>query len=258
MEYAYAYVYVDISMHMCTHTSLFLLCSLCCSFSEHLAAHRNHIFLQAVVTNHLVVRGSYRSLSLVIYGNTAEDLGQFNIEFDDSSITNLVSSAEGKLEDLPLALHSTNLTIEESLSALNTLSLPVTASDLSIEVKQLLQLMLKICELPNLGDALQKVVSTVVSAATCYVTCSWGRSSDCEELHKVLIEARTELIQLYKSFKEESGNASAESLEDCDFFVSETDLVTSKQLADWLSRYFFFDRDFSSVGHHQLPQVSEK
>ncbi|XP_004305581.1 PREDICTED: uncharacterized protein LOC101301607 [Fragaria vesca subsp. vesca] len=214
----------------------------------------NVLEVEAVVTNHLVVRGSYRSLSLVIYGNTAEDLGQFNIEFDDSSITNLVSSAEGKLEDLPLALHSTNLTIEESLSALNTLSLPVTASDLSIEVKQLLQLMLKICELPNLGDALQKVVSTVVSAATCYVTCSWGRSSDCEELHKVLIEARTELIQLYKSFKEESGNASAESLEDCDIFVSETDLVTSKQLADWLSRYFFFDRDFSSVGYHQLPQ----
>ncbi|KAL6273237.1 hypothetical protein ACE6H2_023929 [Prunus campanulata] len=51
----------------------------------------------------------YRSLR-VIYGNTAEDLGQFNIEFDDSSITNLVSSAVGKLEDLPLALHSTYLT----------------------------------------------------------------------------------------------------------------------------------------------------
>lgn len=195
---------------------------------------------------------------MVIYGNTAEDLGQFNIEFDDSSITNLVSSAEGKLEDLPLALHSTNLTIEESISALNTLSLPVTALDLSIEVKQLLQLMLKVCELPNLGDALHKLVSTVVSAATSYVTCSWGRSIDCEELHNVLSEARTDLIELYKSFKEESWNASAESLEDSEFFDLEADLATSKQLVGLLSQYFCFSRDFSSVGHHQLPQVNEK
>ncbi|KAF7851934.1 hypothetical protein BT93_L1646 [Corymbia citriodora subsp. variegata] len=45
----------------------------------------NVLEVEAVVTNHLVVRGSYRSLSLVIYGNTAEDLGQYNIEFDDSS-----------------------------------------------------------------------------------------------------------------------------------------------------------------------------
>lgn len=214
----------------------------------------NVLEVEAVVTNHLVVRGSYRSLSLVIYGNTAEDLGQFNIEFDDSSITNLVSSAEGKLEDLPLALHSTNLTIEESISALNTLSLPVTALDLSIEVKQLLQLMLKVCELPNLGDALHKLVSTVVSAATSYVTCSWGRSIDCEELHNVLSEARTDLIELYKSFKEESWNASAESLEDCEFFDPDADLATSKQLVGFLSQYFCFSRDFSSVGHHQLSQ----
>lgn len=37
---------------------------------------------QAIVTSHLVVRGSYHSLSLVIYGNRVEDLGQLNIEFD--------------------------------------------------------------------------------------------------------------------------------------------------------------------------------
>ncbi|XP_050380186.1 protein virilizer homolog [Argentina anserina] len=213
----------------------------------------NVLEVEAVVTNHLVVRGSYRSLSLVIYGNTAEDLGQFNIEFDDSSITNLVSSAEGKLEDLPLALHSTNRTIEDSLSPPNTLYLPVTASDLSIEVKQLLQLTLKICELPNLGDAFHKVVSTVVSAATCYVTCSWGRSSDCGELRNVLSEGRTELIQLYKSLKEESGVASAESLDDCDF-ISEDDLITSKQLVDCLNQFLCFNKGFLSIVHHQLPQ----
>lgn len=213
------------------------------------------ICLQAVVTNHLVVRGSYRSLSLVIYGNTAEDLGQFNIEFDDSSITNLVSSAVGKLEDLPLALHSTNLTIEDSISALSTLCLPVAASDISVEANQLLQLMLKVCELPNLGDALHNIVSTVVSAATSYVTCSWGRSSDCEELNNVLSEARTELIELYKVYKQESRNALGESLADSGLFESQADLVNSKQLVDVLSQYFCFNRDFVSDGHHQLPQV---
>lgn len=40
------------------------------------------ILLHAVVTNHLVVSGSYCSFSLVIYGNTAEDLGQLSIEVD--------------------------------------------------------------------------------------------------------------------------------------------------------------------------------
>ncbi|BBN68858.1 embryo defective 2016, partial [Prunus dulcis] len=202
----------------------------------------NVLEVEAVVTNHLVVRGSYRSLSLVIYGNTAEDLGQFNIEFDDSSITNLVSSAVGKLEDLPLALHSTNLTIEDSISALSTLCLPVAASDISV------------CELPNLGDALHNIVSTVVSAATSYVTCSWGRSSDCEELNNVLSEARTELIELYKVYKQELRNALGESLADSGLFESEADLVNSKQLVDVLSQYFCFNRDFVSDGHHQLPQ----
>ncbi|KAM0980773.1 hypothetical protein COP2_014310 [Malus domestica] len=214
----------------------------------------NVLEVEAVVTNHLVVRGSYRSLSLVIYGNTAEDLGQFNIEFDDSSITNLVSSTEGKLEDLPHALHSTNLKIEESISTLNTLSLPVAASDISVEAKHLLQLMLKVCELPNLGDALHKIVGIVVSAATSYVTSSWGRSSECEELRNVLSKARTELMELYKVFKRESGNDLAESLEDNGLFEFEVELANSKQLVDVLSQYFRFSRDFLSVVHHQLPQ----
>ncbi|KAM1647231.1 hypothetical protein EV2_008988 [Malus domestica] len=214
----------------------------------------NVLEVEAVVTNHLVVRGSYRSLTLVIYGNTAEDLGQFNIEIDDSSITNLVSSSEGKLEDLPLALHSTNLTTGESISALNTLSLPVAASDISVEAKHLLQLMLKVFELPNLGDALHKVVAAVVTAATSYVTSSWGRSNECEELRNVLSEARTKVMELYKVVKHESGNGLAESHEDNGLFEFEAELANSKQLVDVLSQYFQFSREFLSVVHHQLPQ----
>lgn len=208
---------------------------------------------QAVVTNHLVVRGSYRSLSLIIYGNTAEDLGQFNIEFDDSSITNLVTSAEGKLEDLPLALHSTNLTIEDLISPLKALCLPLPASDISTETRQFLQLILKIWEYPNLGDGLHKIVSTVVSAASSYVTHAWGRSSDHQELQSVINQANKELLDL---FQRESKDESLELLVDDHFFESDADLATSKHLVDILSQYFCLNRESSCVTDHQISEVN--
>ncbi|CAK7342049.1 unnamed protein product [Dovyalis caffra] len=219
--------------------------------------------VEAVVTNHLVVRGSYRSLSLVIYGNTAEDLGQFNIEFDDNSLTNLVCSAEGKLEDLPLALHSTNRTIEDSLTSLNVLSLPVAASDTSAEVKQFLQLISKLLELPKLRDSVHRVLSTVVTAVCSFVTCDWCcetvnqkhikmcGSKNFEELHHVISEARNELLLV---LGHGSKDESAELLADCTFLESEADLATWKQLVDMLSQYFCFDRNSTSVGACQISQ----
>jgi len=198
---------------------------------------------------------------LVLYGNTAEDLGQFNIEFDDNSLRNLVGSAEGKLEDLPLALHSTNLTIEESISSLNALFIPVAPLDISIEVKRFLQLLFKILELSNLGDAVHKAVSTVVSAASSFGTSelhyaadsekniTWGKSKSGEELNGVIGEAREELLQLYKVFQ------SAVLLAECTFLDFEADLVNSKELVDMFSQYFNFRGDSSNFGHHQLSQV---
>ncbi|KAL7198099.1 hypothetical protein ACSBR2_020590 [Camellia fascicularis] len=51
--------------------------------------------------------GSYCSFSLVIYGNTAEDLGQLSIEVDlVGSLTDTIFSVVGKLEGLPPALQS--------------------------------------------------------------------------------------------------------------------------------------------------------
>ncbi|KAL5545698.1 hypothetical protein UlMin_005385 [Ulmus minor] len=213
----------------------------------------NVLEVEAVVTNHLVVRGSYRSLTLVIYGNTAEDLGQFNIELADSSLTNLVSSTEGKLEDLPLALHSNNLTMEEPISDLKALSLPIPPSYMSIEVRQLLQMLLKVRDLPNLGSRIHKIISTVVSVASSHVTRPWERSSDCEELHSVISEARKDLFELYQH---EAGNASPTLLEDGSFLESEAISATSKQLVDLLSQYFCFKRDLSIVAtaHDQISQ----
>jgi hypothetical protein len=204
---------------------------------------------------------------LVIYGNTAEDLGQFNIEFDDNSLRNLVGSAEGKLEDLPLALHSTNLTIEESISSLNALSIPVAPLDIAIEVKRFLQLLFKILELSNLGDAVHGVVSTVVSASSSFVTSelhyaadseknlTWGKSKSGEELHGVIGEAREELLLLYKAFQHELGNGSADLSAECTFLDFEADLVNSKELVDMFSQYFNFRGDSSNLGHQQLSQV---
>ncbi|XP_021289040.1 uncharacterized protein LOC110420160 isoform X3 [Herrania umbratica] len=220
----------------------------------------------AVVTNHLVVRGSYRSLSLVIYGNTAEDLGQFNIEFDDSSLPDLVSSADGKLEDLPLALRTINRTFEESLCSLNVISLPVVTLDLSVEVNQLLQLMLKILELANVGYAVHKVVSTIASAASLVISFDLdsnainqkylilGRNKDFKELDHGISEARKELLELYEALQYKSRNESSDSWTECIFMESDADLASSKQLVEMLLPYFNFNRSSSSFGHHQLSE----
>lgn len=220
--------------------------------------------LQAVVTNHLVVRGSYRSLSLVIYGNTAEDLGQFNIEFDDSSLTNLVSSSEGKLEDLPLALRSANRAVEESLTSLKVLSLPLSASDISLEVKQFLQLILKMLGLSNLKDSLPKVVGALVTTVCSYVTHdihSVGINQRCykmdgskefDQLNCIVREARKQLLEVLQQGSEDE---SAELLAECIAFESHADLATSKQLVDMLIQYWCFNKHSSNVGHHQLSKV---
>ena len=206
---------------------------------------------------------------MVIYGNTAEDLGQFNIGFDDNSLTNIVSSADGKLEDLPLPLRTFNRTFEESLSSLNVLSLPLVTVDISVEVKQLLQLMLNILELPNLGYAVHKVVSTVALAASSLITfdldsnainqkhLTSGRKKDFKELDHRISEARKELLELYEVLQCKSMNGSSESLAECSFMESDADLASSKQLVEMLSPYFLFNRSSSGFGHHQLSEVIE-
>ncbi|KAL5218709.1 hypothetical protein ABZP36_019393 [Zizania latifolia] len=134
----------------------------------------NVLEVEAIVTNHLVLRGTYRSLTLVIYGNTAEDLGQFNIELDlDHSLANVVSSpSEGKLDDLPPALHSSKFTFEGSLSSLKPFGLQATELDLSIEVKKILHLILSMYQTPNVENLIPNLGSAVISAVLKYVTAS--------------------------------------------------------------------------------------
>ncbi|KAL3536025.1 hypothetical protein ACH5RR_004486, partial [Cinchona calisaya] len=221
----------------------------------------NVLEVEAMVTSHLVVRGSYRSLSLVIYGNTAEDLGQFNIEVDiDSSLTHSVGAIEGDLVDLPPALHQTNLTIEESLSTLKRLTLTVVRCDIPVEIKQFLQLMFKILESQNLGVATDIVVSSLLSAALVHATPSlyskiisqkhvgMDKFIDAGEINDVLNAARKELLGVYKSFQL-SGYLAAESSEDNMLLESEADLATSKQLMNTLSLYFQFGSNSEIAGN---------
>ncbi|KAI8562895.1 hypothetical protein RHMOL_Rhmol03G0070900 [Rhododendron molle] len=228
----------------------------------------NVLEVEAVVTNHVVVRGSYRSLTLVIYGNTAEDLGQFNIEVDlDSTLTNTVSCIEGKLEDLPPALHPINVTIEDLIFMPKALSLEVPASDISVEVKQLLDLTFKVLQLSNRGDVIDKVISMIVSAASSCATHSCycpamsqkqslvGKSRNYEgQSHFGYTEARNELFDIYNSLHHESGKLSSESLGDSMLFEYEADLATSKQLMDILQKYIHFDGASGIFGHPQLSK----
>ncbi|KAL2327346.1 hypothetical protein Fmac_020773 [Flemingia macrophylla] len=225
----------------------------------------NVLEVEAVVTSHLVVRGSYRSLSLVIYGNTAEDLGQFNIDIDDNTLTDLVDSTEGKLEDLPPALRSTSFTIDDSCSFPSVLSIPVPATDISLEVNLFLQLMLKILEFLELGDAGHKIVNTVVSAISSYISSDihesisgryqmGKRSENLEELHSVVNEARKELLEVYKvlhkKFRSESSKCSSEG----NYLEVDAEMLDSKTLADMFNRYFHSQRNTTCIGDHFLSQ----
>ena len=203
---------------------------------------------------------------MVIYGNTAEDLGQFNIDIDDNALTDLVDSTEGKLEDLPPALRSTSFTIDDSRSYLNVLSIPVPATDISVEVNLFLQLMLKILEFSELGDAGHKIVDPVVSAITSYISSdiceSIGgryqmrkRSENLEELHIVVDEARKELLEVYKVLHKKFRSESSECSSDAYYLEMDAEMLDSKTLVDMFNQYFHFQRNSSCIGDHCLSQV---
>ncbi|XP_057778024.1 protein virilizer homolog isoform X2 [Salvia miltiorrhiza] len=222
--------------------------------------------VEAVVTNHLVVRGSYRSLSMVIYGNTAEDLGQFNIEVDlDSSLTDTVSTVEGNLQDLPPAFHSTMLTIEELVSPLKILSQAAVKSDIPLELRKFLLLVFKILDSENVGLAADNVISTLLSVTSTYrMTCSSHNNTEQTQLgfdgvrsggdtYQTLIEAEKELLDLYKMIQNQSGEPSAEASGECMFLKSE-EVPTSKELMDTLHRHFDFYSSAHNVGYKHLSQ----
>lgn len=205
---------------------------------------------------------------MVIYGNTAEDLGQFNIEVDlDSSLTDTVSAVEGNVEDLPPAFHSRMLTIEELVSPLKILSQAVVKSDIPLELRKFLLLVFKILDSPNVGLAADNVISSLLSVTSTYRTsCSSHKileqkqvgfevSRSGEDTSQTLIEAEKELLDLYRMLQSQPGDPSAESSEECSFLESEEDYPTSKELMDTLQRRFDFYCTDGNVGYKHLSRV---
>lgn len=220
-------------------------------------------FMQAVVTSHLVVRGCYRSITLVVYGNTAEDLGQFNIDFDlDNSLASLVfSPLDGKLEDLPPALLSDQSTIEELVSSTLSFTLPFSDLDMSSEMRHFLHLALKVCQFSDDDEAIiLKTVRAVVSTLHSHVNDNYCGTVACgdelslrkaiyekEDQQKVLSvisEATNELLELYKSLQSSKHNESLllDIVEEPDF-----DSVTSQLVVDMLYQQFSFLQKISSL-----------
>ncbi|XP_047976433.1 protein virilizer homolog isoform X2 [Salvia hispanica] len=223
--------------------------------------------VEAVVTNHLVVRGSYRSLSMVIYGNTAEDLGQFNIGVDlDSSLTDTISTVEGNVEDLPPAFHSTMLTMEELVSPLKILSQAAVKSDIPLELRKFLLLVFRILDSQNVGlAAADNVISSLLSVASTYrITGSSHNNIDQNQLgfdgvksggdtNQTLSDAEKELLDLYKMIENESRDPSAEASGEFLFLESEEG-STSKELMDTLQCRFDFCSSTHNVGYKYLSQ----
>ncbi|XP_011094238.1 uncharacterized protein LOC105173993 isoform X2 [Sesamum indicum] len=227
----------------------------------------NVLEVEAVVTNHLVVRGSYRSLSMVIYGNTAEDLGQFNIEVDlDNTLTDTVSAVEGKVEDLPPAFHPNTLTIKEIVSPLKILSQAVVMLDLPLELRKFLLLVFKSLDSQNLGEAVDTVISSLLSVTSiCGTPCSPHNPIDPKQLgidrlmssgeaDHTLTEAGKDLFDVYKRLQNQCGYPSGESLAEILFLESEAGIPTSKGLMDSLHQQFDFCNSIGDVGYPHLSQ----
>ncbi|VFQ78896.1 unnamed protein product [Cuscuta campestris] len=227
----------------------------------------NVLDVEAVVTNHLVIRGSYRSLSLVIYGNTAEDLGQFNIEVDlDNSLVNTVSSVEGNIEDLPPALRPTTETLLENLSPLKTLSLRAHQVDTPIEIKRFLQLTLKILGSQNVGLVTNRLLSSILSVASVYaMPCLHSITTIHKQLgldklifddkvHNVISEAIKELFEMHKDLNYEEGKELVECSIEGVCTASDIDSDGTEQLVNALIRYKY---DYS-ICSDRNPGLSKK
>ncbi|KAH7674399.1 Protein virilizer protein [Dioscorea alata] len=227
----------------------------------------NILEVEAVVTSHLVLRGSYRSLTLVVYGNTAEDLGQFNIDFDlDNSLANVVSSpCDGKFEDLPPPLCSTKFSLEESLSSLGILSYSIPILELTPQMRQFLLLVMKICQVSD-KEALSELVKVVVSVVSSYVkndnniSNSWGRQNVgmlvdnklAQHVPHLLADASSQLCKLYKHHQ--SAMEINQLLEDDFVLGTEADIPSSKLLMDMFHQCFPLMGKTSVLKH---PHVSQ-
>lgn len=193
-----------------------------------------------------------------------KDLGQYNIILEGRSVTDIVNSTEGNLEDLPLVLHSVNRTIEECLSSLDIVALPLAAVDVPVEVKRLLQLLVKVFDQQaTTDDVLNKLVDTVVSGVSSYVTdnvdfflknknCTAVASSvDSGIFHDITDKVKKGILDLNEIQESDVPLGSSALLS---FLESET-LASPQQLVDMLTPYIQFESDSLGTAFPQLSKV---
>ncbi|GJS03800.1 hypothetical protein Tco_0320308 [Tanacetum coccineum] len=107
--------------------------------------------------------------------------------------------------------------IEEPIFSLNSLTIKPIVSDISVEIKEFLQLSFKFLEMPNAGDdALNTIVNSLASAATTYSTKSLQFANKSHELvdnggsYFDFSQVRKELFDIYNSILTTSGSLPAQ------------------------------------------------
>lgn len=234
----------------------------------------NMMEVQPVVTNHLVIRGSYRILSLVVYGNTAEELGQFSVEFDlDNSLASLVRSpAEGKIEDLPLALQPIKPTFEESISSLRQLHRIVEPLQLPL-VKQILYLSVKIGQMSLDEGSAQKLIKALLSATSPFLSIEFSTTvitgnhkrnkimpSDVNSPQIILsnlVETKNELMDLYKKLGSKIDDLQSGKSEDQFEMEKMAQVVTEDLVANIFQLWFQVDKQSNINGISKLSQIDK-
>ncbi|XP_057830366.2 protein virilizer homolog isoform X1 [Cryptomeria japonica] len=231
----------------------------------------NILEVQPVVTNHLVIRGSYRTLTLVVYGNTAEELGQFSVEFDlDNSLANLVRShAEGKIEDLPLALQSFKPTFEESISSVKRLHLNIKPQP-SIEVKEILNLGIKILQTCVDETSAQTLTGSLLLAVSPYLLHEFSAVAGNDKHNDImqynvkshrqfstnLVKVKIELLDLYRKLGSKTNDMQSGISEHFEL-DDHMQPVTEGLVLDIFQQCFQFDKDLVSDGISINSQISK-
>lgn len=234
----------------------------------------NMMEVQPVVTNHLVIRGSYRILSLVVYGNTAEELGQFSVEFDlDNSLASLVRSpAEGKIEDLPLALQPVKPTFEESISSFRQLHRTMEPLQVPL-VKQILYLSVKIGQMPLDEGSARKLIKVLLSATSPLLSIDSSAAaikgnhkrnktiqSDVNSPQIILsnlVETKNELMDLYRKLVSKIDDLQSGNSEHQFEMEKMTQLVTEDLVVNIFQQWFQVDKHSSINGISMLSQIDK-
>lgn len=125
--------------------------------------------VQAAVTDHLVIRGSYRALSLVVYGNSVKELGQFNFDHEiDNTLSDAIIPPEAVFqpEDLPEALQDETGHQNKVIPPLRNLQLINQDVEQSEAIHQLLSLALQLTRSNSGYITIRRVFDILLSAAS--------------------------------------------------------------------------------------------